>query len=68
MEKTRQTAENKQTFGSTGKFEIEKKTRQNAANKQTFVLTRKIEINDKARQEKLCFARKNEATFVVFIE
>ena len=56
-----------------GKIQIEEnwkseKTRQNAETKQTFVLTRKIEINDKARQEKLCFARKNEATFVVFIE
>ena len=37
--KTRQTAENKQTFYLTGKIEIEGKsgkTRQNAKNKQTF--------------------------------
>ena len=39
--KTRQNAENKQTFDLTGKIEIEGKTRQNAENKQTFDLTRK---------------------------
>ena len=35
--KTRQNAENKQTFDMTGKIEIDEKTRQNAENKQTFV-------------------------------
>ena len=34
-EKTCQNAENKQTFGLTGKIEIEGKSRQNAENKQT---------------------------------
>ena len=38
--KTRQNAENKQTFDSTGKIQIEGKTRQNAESKQTFGLTR----------------------------
>ena len=36
--KTRQNAENKQTFDLTGKIEIEVKTRQNAENRQTFDL------------------------------
>ena len=35
-EKTRQNAENKQTFHLNGKIEIREKTRQNAENKQTF--------------------------------
>ena len=39
---TRQNAENKQTFGLTGKIEINEKTRQNSENKQTFDLTGKI--------------------------
>ena len=34
VEKTRQNAENKQTFDLTGKIEIVRKTRQNAENKQ----------------------------------
>ena len=34
--KTRQNAENKQTFGLTGKIEINEKTRQNVENKQTW--------------------------------
>ena len=34
--KTCQNAENKQTFGLTGKIESEGKSRQNAENKQTF--------------------------------
>ena len=38
IRKTRQNAENKQTFDLTGKIEIEGKTRQNAENKQTFGL------------------------------
>ena len=36
--KTRQIAENKQTFDLSGKIEIEGKNRQNAENKQTFSL------------------------------
>ena len=47
-EKTRQNAENKQTFDLTEKNEIEGKTCQNAENKQTFHLTGKNEINDTA--------------------
>ena len=48
--KSRQNAENKQTFDLTGKIEIEieggnRKTRQNAENKQTFDLTGKVEID-----------------------
>ena len=39
--KSRQIAENKQTFGLTGEIEINEKTRQNAENKQTFGLTGK---------------------------
>ena len=35
-EKTRQNAENKQTFDLSGKIDIEGKTRQNTENKQTF--------------------------------
>ena len=38
-EKSRQTAENKQTFDLMGKIENEEKTRQSARNKQTFDLT-----------------------------
>ena len=34
--KSRQNAENKQTFDLSGKVEIEGKNRQNAENKQTF--------------------------------
>ena len=41
-EKTRQNAENEQTFDFSRKIEIEGKTRQNAENKQTFDLTRKL--------------------------
>ena len=33
--KTRENAENKQTFGLPGKFETNEKTRQNIENKQT---------------------------------
>ena len=40
IEKTRQTAENKQTFVLTGKINW-RKTRQNAENKHTFDLTGK---------------------------
>ena len=40
--KTRQTAENKQTFDFTGNIEFERKTRQNTENKQTFDFTGKI--------------------------
>ena len=46
-EKTRQNAENKQTFDLTGKIEIEEKTRQNAENKQTFDLIGKIDMRGK---------------------
>ena len=38
MGKTRQIAENKQTFDLSGKIEIEGKNRQNAENKETFSL------------------------------
>ena len=48
--KTHLNTERKQTFGLTGKIEINEKTRQNAENKQTFSLTGKIEINEKTRQ------------------
>ena len=40
-EKTRQFAENKQTFDLTGKIETKGKTRQNSKNKQTLDLTGK---------------------------
>ena len=45
--KTRQNAENKQTFDITAKIKIEEKTRQNAENKQTLDLSEKIEIEKK---------------------
>ena len=41
LQKTPLNAENKQTFGLTGKIEISEKSRQNAENKQTFSLTGK---------------------------
>ena len=47
--KTRQNAENKQTFGLTYKIEIEGKTRQNAENKQTFSLTGKSGNEESAK-------------------
>ena len=47
-EKTRQIAENKQTFDLSGKIEIKGKTRQNTENKQTFGLNDgKMETNEK---------------------
>ena len=42
--KTRQSAENKQTFDLTRKIENEGKTRQNAENKQTFDLIGKLKL------------------------
>ena len=45
--KTRQNAENKQTFDLTTKIEMNEKTRQNAENKQTFYLTAKIDSDEK---------------------
>ena len=47
VRKFRPTAENKQTFGLTGKIQFEGKNCQNAENKQTFDLTGKIEIEGK---------------------
>ena len=46
-EKTRQNAENKQTFDLTGKIGIEGKTCQNAENKQTCDLTGKLKLMKK---------------------
>ena len=47
-EKSRQNAENKQTFGLTGKIEKKnEKSRQKAENKQTLGLTGKIKIHEK---------------------
>ena len=45
--KTRQNAENKQTFDLTRKIENDEKTCQNAENKQTFEFDGKIEIEGK---------------------
>ena len=43
-EKTRQNAENKQTFDLTGKIEYDGKTRQNEENKQTFDFTGRMTV------------------------
>ena len=63
VEKTRQNAENKQTFESTAKIEIEEKTCQNAENKHTLDLTWKIEI-----EEKTCQIAENKQTFSTFLD
>ena len=49
-EKSRQYAENKQTFDLTGKIEKGKKTCQTAENKQTCDFSGKIQIDGKSRQ------------------
>ena len=48
--KSRQNAENKQTFDLTAKIGINEKIRQNTENKQTFNLTAKIGVEGKTRQ------------------
>ena len=52
-EKTRQNAENKQTFDLTAKIEIDEKTRQSGENKQTLNLTGNIEIEGKFFDKRL---------------
>ena len=63
MEKSRQNAENKQTFDLTGKIKIDEKTRQNTENKQTFDLTGKLKLKKNSSKQ----LRSNTANYLQYV-